>query len=327
MTRWLQSARVGEQEPLVTSDWGNSASSQAAAARLKTVMPLWRANSIALADAHRDHFWARHITFFILIQLLSNNQHFVTVAINGHLAPYITAPNGKFQPVNAMSFFGGGFGLDSQLDHLQFALADAVATAHRTTPLGKREILVPLGGIIENRKMTLIDGKWREETKIETVEVTEKSFETQLLASGLSVYQEREKFTTKNKLRTTAEYIRIPKEADVFELSAPQGTPISDALLHALKANNPSAALTGATEAYWGDSKSQGDLQVNQATEFISVQGMTNVLHSFTVKKALWTLFRSSHYLKNQGSSTVSNTRPPKRKKTFLATRKMRPQP
>ena len=159
-----------------------------------------------------------------------------------------------------MSLFG--YGLNTQLDSLQYALAGAIATAHQTPKLGKREILIPLGGNVVNTRMTKTGDKWIPVTVTDSVQVTEKTVETQLLASGLCIYQEKEKVATKNKLRTTSEYIRIPHEADVFELSAPQGTPLSDALLSSLKANNPSAALISANEAYWGEPNPQGILKV-----------------------------------------------------------------
>jgi hypothetical protein len=159
-----------------------------------------------------------------------------------------------------MSFLGG---LDSQLDSLQYALNGAIAAAHQTHEMGKREILIPMGDVVKNTKMTKIgEGKWVPVTVTESVEVTENAVETKVLASGICVYQEVQKVTRKSKLRTTSEFIRIPKEGDIYELSAPKGTPISPALLAALKANNPSAALNLASEAYWGESTAPGSVTV-----------------------------------------------------------------
>lgn len=153
--------------------------------------------------------------------------------------------------------------MDSQLDSLQYALAGAVAAAHQTTESGKREILIPLGGVVETNVMVKqSDGKWKLEKKTETVKVTEKVVEPKVLATGMIAYEETVKETSKNKLRTTSEYIRIPQDRDIFELSAAPGTPLSEPLLSALLAGKPSSALSVAKEAYWGEVAAQSKVKV-----------------------------------------------------------------
>lgn len=180
--------------------------------------------------------------------------------------------------------FMGSFDLASQLDSLQHALEGAVAAA--TTQMGKREILIPLGGNVETSVMKKQeDGKWKLEKKTVTVEVTEKVVEPKLLATGTVVYEEATKISNKNKLRTTSEYIEIPRESDIFELSALPGTPVSESLLAALKANNPSAALNLAQEAYWGELISKGKVKV---IIVFPVPGFRNTNDTALSSAALW---------------------------------------
>jgi hypothetical protein len=116
----------------------------------------------------------------------------------------------------------------------------------------KREILIGLGGTITRREAVKTKDGWSFTQVNETVKTTEKVIEHRLLPNGVIAQVEKEVQVYVPKLRTTSEYVQIPRECDFFELSAEQGKPLSEQLAHALKIHTSSEVLRSATEIFWG---------------------------------------------------------------------------
>ena len=214
-----------------------------------------------------------------------------------------------------MAFAFGGLG--SQLDVLQLALNGALAAAHQTPELGKREILIGMGTVAPKKKMIKkldSDGKtsWTSVEEIDQVEVTEKVQQARMLSSGVMVYEEVEVTVKKDKLRTTSEYIRIPKGNDFAEISAAQGTPLSVALLASLKSNAPSYALSEATEVFWGESTAPGEVTVSYLFKLSDKKFVRDNRRGRCMERTKGTsmLLRSSPFWRKRASIMLSKTAP-----------------
>ena len=150
-------------------------------------------------------------------------------------------------------FGSAGSNLDSQLDQLQNALMGFITTAQQTSrDSRKREILIALGGTVTKREAVKTKSGWKFTQVNETVKSTEKIVEHRLLPSGLIEPVEKEVLVYVPKLLTTSEYVQIPRDCDIIELAAEQGTPLSERLAHALKIHTSSEVLKSATEIFWG---------------------------------------------------------------------------
>ena len=151
-------------------------------------------------------------------------------------------------------FVQSGPGLDNQLDQLQKALMGFITTQQQTSKDSrKREILIALGGTVTKREaFKNKEGKWTFTQVNETVKSTEKIAEHRLLPNGLIELVEKEVQVYVPKLLTTSEYVQIPRECDIFELAAEQGTPLSEQLAHALKLHTSSEVLKSAAAIFWG---------------------------------------------------------------------------